>query len=64
MMSNKMVTVREEEQIWAYALRRLEQGRPGDVDHTRRVVNYGKILPAKELLSEITSKRNENPWTR
>lgn len=61
MMSNKMVTVREEEQIWAYALRRLEQGRPGDVDHTRRAVNYGKILLAKELLSEIISKRNENP---
>ena len=60
-MSNKMVTVREEEQIWACALRRFEQGRPGDVDHTRRVVNYGKILLAKGLLSEIISKRNENP---
>ena len=56
-----MVTVREEEQIWACALRRIEQGRPGDADHTRRVVNYGKILPADELLSEIISKRNKNP---
>ena len=43
-MSNKMVTVREEEQIWACAFRRLEQGRPGDVDHTRRVLNYVKSL--------------------
>ena len=60
-MSNKMVTVREEEQIWACALRRLEQCRSGDVDHTRRAVNYGIILLAKELLSEIISKRNENP---
>ena len=43
-MSNKMVTVREKEQIWAYALRCLEQGRWGDVGHTRRVVNYVKSL--------------------
>ena len=43
-ISNKMVTVREEEQIWACAFRRLEQGRPGDVDHTRRVLNYVKSL--------------------
>ena len=43
-MSNKMVTVREEERIWACAFRRLEQGRRGDVDHTRRVVNYVKSL--------------------
>lgn len=60
-MSNKTVTVRGEEQILACALRRLEQGRPGDVDHTRRAVNYGKILLAKELLPEITSKRNKQP---
>ena len=60
-MSNKMVTVRDEGQIWTCSLRRLEQGRPGEADHTRRVVNYGKILLAKELLTEITSKRNKNP---
>jgi len=47
-MTNKMVTFREEEQIWAEALKYLERGRPGDVEHTRRVVNYGKILLAKE----------------
>lgn len=56
-----MVAAREEEQIWECGLRRLEQGRPGEADHTRRVVNYGKILLAKELLTEITSKRNKNP---
>ena len=47
-MSNKMVTVREEEQIWAEALKYLERGRPGDVEHTRRVVAYCKALLAKE----------------
>lgn len=43
-MTNKIVAAREEEQIWECALRYIEQGRPGEADHTRRVVNYVKSL--------------------
>ena len=43
-----MISDREEEQIWRHAVVFLEQGRPGDLDHTRSVVANGKILLAKE----------------
>jgi HD superfamily phosphodiesterase len=43
-----MISAREEGQIWTHAVVFLEQGRPGDLDHTRAVVANGKILLAKE----------------
>jgi HD superfamily phosphodiesterase len=48
MMSSKAIFSCQERQIWAVARRYLEQGRPGDVEHTRRVVAYGKALLAQE----------------
>jgi len=38
----------EEEQIWARSLTFLENGRPGDLEHTRSAVAYGKILLERE----------------
>lgn len=43
-----MISKFQEEQLWERALAFLERGRPRDVDHTRSVVAYGKILLAKE----------------
>jgi len=43
-----MISAREEGQLWAQAVVFLEQGRPGDLDHTRAVVANGRILLAKE----------------
>jgi HD superfamily phosphodiesterase len=43
-----MISASEEEQIWTRAVAFLEQGRPGDLEHTRSVVANGKILLARE----------------
>lgn len=43
-MNTKVISSDQERQIWAAALKYLEQGRPGDVEHTLRVVAYGKAL--------------------
>lgn len=48
MMNSKAISSDQERQIWAASLKYLERGRPGDVEHTRRVVAYGKALLAKE----------------
>ena len=47
-MSSQTISPDQERQIWAAALKYLERGRPGDVEHTRRVVAYGKALLDKE----------------
>ncbi len=47
-MNSKAISSDQERQIWAASLKYLERGRPGDVEHTRRVVAYGKALLAKE----------------
>ena len=43
-----MISHVEEEQIWSRAIIFLENGRPGDLEHTRSAVAYGKILLEKE----------------
>lgn len=43
-----MISDREEEQLWTRALAFLERGRPGDVEHTRTALAYGKALLANE----------------
>ena len=43
-----MISASEEGQIWTRAMVFLEQGRPGDLEHTRSVVANGRILLAKE----------------
>jgi len=48
MMSSKAISSYQERQIWAAVRKYLEQGRPGDVAHTRRVVAYGKALLDRE----------------
>ncbi len=44
MITGKSISSDQERQLWAAALKYLERGRPGDVEHTRRVVAYGKAL--------------------
>ncbi len=48
MISSKAISSDQERQLWTATLKYLERGRPGDVEHTRRVVAYGKTLLAKE----------------
>lgn len=48
MISSKSISSDQERQLWTATLKYLERGRPGDVEHTRRVVAYGKTLLAKE----------------
>ncbi|MCJ7683863.1 MAG: HD domain-containing protein [Desulfobacteraceae bacterium] len=48
MMNSNAIFSGQERQIWAPALKYLERGRPGDVEHTRRVVAYGKALLDRE----------------
>ena len=48
MMNSKAISSDQERQIWAATLKYLERGRPGDVEHTRRVVAYGKALLDRE----------------
>jgi len=48
MISSKSISFDQERQLWAAALKYLERGRPGDVEHTRRVVAYGKTLLDRE----------------
>jgi len=43
-----MISTDEERRLWTRALTFLEHGRPGDIEHTRSVVAYGKILLANE----------------
>lgn len=43
-----MISTEEEKRLWNRALSFLERGRPGDVEHTRAVVQNGKTLLAKE----------------
>jgi hypothetical protein len=43
-----MISTEEERQLWSRALAFLEHGRPGDIEHTRSAVAYGKILLANE----------------
>ncbi len=43
-----MISTEEEEQIWLRALAFLEKGRPGDLEHTRSAVDYGRILLERE----------------
>ena len=43
-----VISHEEEEQLWARAITYLDRGRPGDLEHTRSVVGYGKILLANE----------------
>jgi len=47
-MKNKVISSNQERQIWTAALKYLQHGRPGDVEHTRRVVAYGKTLLDRE----------------
>jgi len=47
-MNRKGISSEQEREIWAAALKYLECGRPGDVEHTRRVVVYGKVLLDRE----------------
>ena len=47
-MNSMVISSNQERQIWAAALKYLERGRPGDVEHTRRVVAYGKALLDRE----------------
>ncbi len=44
----RVISAEEEEQIWLRALPFLEKGRPGDLEHTRSAVAYGKTLLEKE----------------
>ena len=48
MIPGKSISFDQERQLWAAALKYLERGRPGDVEHTRRVVAYGKTLLDRE----------------
>ncbi|MBW1868177.1 MAG: HD domain-containing protein [Deltaproteobacteria bacterium] len=48
MTNSKSISSKQERQLWAAALKYLERGRPGDVEHTRRVVAYGKTLLDRE----------------
>ena len=48
MINSKSISSDQEKQLWTATLKYLERGRPGDVEHTRRVVAYGKTLLAKE----------------
>jgi len=48
MINSKSISSDQERQLWTATLKYLERGRPGDVEHTRRVVAYGKTLLAKE----------------
>ncbi len=48
MITGKSISSDQERQLWAAALKYLERGRPGDVEHTRRVVAYGKTLLDRE----------------
>jgi len=43
-----VISAIEEEKLWGRALEFLERGRPGDVEHTRAVLAYGKVLLANE----------------
>jgi len=47
-MNRKGISSEQEREIWAKALKYIERGRPGDVEHTRRVVAYGKVLLDRE----------------
>ncbi|HIJ58942.1 MAG TPA: hypothetical protein HPP41_04690, partial [Deltaproteobacteria bacterium] len=48
MINSKSISSKQERQLWAATLKYLERGRPGDVEHTRRVVAYGKTLLDRE----------------
>ena len=48
MMNSKAISSDQEEQIWGRVRNYLKRGRPGDIEHTRRVLAYGKTLMAKE----------------
>jgi len=48
MITGNAISFDQERQLWAAALKYLERGRPGDVEHTRRVVAYGKTLLDRE----------------
>lgn len=43
-----MISTEGEEQVWVRALAFLEKGRPGDLEHTRSALAYGKILLEQE----------------
>jgi len=43
-----VISVGDEEQLWGRSLEFLERGRPGDVEHTRAALAYGKVLLANE----------------
>jgi hypothetical protein len=43
-----VISTEEETRFWNRALPYLERGRPGDAEHTRAVVEYGKTLLAEE----------------
>ncbi len=43
-----MISKRDERELWARARPFLGAGRPGDIEHTLAVVEYGKTLTANE----------------
>lgn len=47
-MNIKAISSDQEEWIWTHAQEYLKRGRPGDMEHTRRVLAYGRILMDRE----------------